>query len=99
MRGKLIRKSELHKGSCNGLNLSSSAGIAVSFSLVTPAPKASPLPLLKEAAAEFKASYQFSMIYNKLTSFSLPSALSTGADSHLPAEALHTAMFLSAQKD
>ena len=70
----------------------------MSFSLVTFAPKHSALPLLQEAAAEFKARYRFSMSYNKLTSLSLPSPSSPGADSHLPAETLHTALFPSAQK-
>lgn len=79
-------------------SFSSSAGIAVSFNSATSAPKPSPFPLLKEAGAEFKASYQFSMSYKKLTSLSLPSFLGPGADSHLPAGDLHTAMFSSAQK-
>lgn len=39
------------------------------------------------------------MSYNKLTPPSQPSSSGPGADSHLPAEALHTAMFPSAQKD
>lgn len=71
----------------------------MSFNLVTSAPKPSPFPLLKKAATEFKASYQFSMSHNKLTPPSQPSSLGPGADSHLPGEALHTAMFSSAQKD